>query len=93
MSVLRPEGKPMRALRVLATDPPHGPSGFYELDVHTRASRRGGTSMWHAALATLVSHGWAERHGKPGGYRWTITDEGRAELAQDHGVSRLPAAW
>ena len=85
MTALRPNGKPMRALRVLAGPGPHerhGLSGFYELDIHTRASRNGSTGTWHAALATLVNRGWAARRGEPGGYRWTITDEGRAELAR-----------
>lgn len=74
--MLRPDGKPMRALRVLAMacEPLH------EDDVWRQARRPFDMSMWHAPLRTLVERGLAERTGRRGGYRYSITDAGREAL-------------
>jgi len=75
---LAANGKAMRALRVLAeaTEP------FCEEDVWRKARRNGmDTAPWHGALRKLTTRGLAERHGKPGGYRYVITDAGREMLA------------
>lgn len=74
MPELNPNGKPMRALRAL-----HGasPRPIIEQEVWLRA-RLGedDTATYHDALNKLVKLGFAERHGRRGGYCYEITAAG-----------------
>ena len=74
---LRPDGKPMRALRALAdvNEP------ITEQTVWLRARRDMlDATTFHAALLDLLVLGYAKRSGRPGGYRYVITDLGRGRL-------------
>ena len=75
---LKSDGKPMRALRYLATQT----RPVYEADVWAALSWRpkGENIYWGDALRTLYKRGLAERHGEPGGFSYTITDAGRDVL-------------
>lgn len=80
MSGLRPNGKPMRALRVLAAKSDEA-NPLTEGDVWRLCKADDfDCTTWHAPLATLVKRGLAKRTGRPGGYQWWITDEGKAAL-------------
>jgi hypothetical protein len=76
MTPLAANGKPMRALRVLAGTDEGQP--LTEYGVWSATGRNGGN--WWAALATLVERGLAARTGRRGGYEWYITDAGREAL-------------
>jgi hypothetical protein len=79
---LKPDGKPMRALRVLRDTKPARPMS--ECAVYHRAKHSEmDCGLWHGALATLVARGLAQRGGRPGGYEWWITDAGRELLEVD----------
>lgn len=72
-------GRPMRALRALATTTAF--ERLTEEGVWRLAVRHGDPdSTWHRALATLVKRGLAIRTGPRGGYEWYITSTGRGVL-------------
>ncbi len=92
---LTPDGKPMRALRALASrSDDHAncrqcaPSPWlHEWEVGYRARAATGSGEWYAPLARLVALGYAAR-ADHGFARWQITDAGRALLAEVEQGSR-----
>ena len=86
---LKPDGKPMRALRALAETTSTHP--MTEHGVRVRATRNPDTIReWWGPLATLVSRGLAERSGVAGEYVWHITQEGRDLLTIEDANARVP---
>lgn len=73
---LKPDGKPMRALRGLgrATGP------LDDWEVWVLLGSQGEWAPCSHALGRLVALGLAERSGKRGNYRWVITTAGREAL-------------
>lgn len=76
-SRLKSDGKPMRALRVLAS----ASKPMLEQQVHAEAKVSfTDTTYFHGALRTLVSYGFARVKGPRGGQEYAITNSGRAYL-------------
>lgn len=76
---LKPDGKPMRALRSLHATTPANPMTEYDVWRMCRRDEHD-TSNFHGALATLVEHGLAARCGVRRGYQWYLTDAGQTLL-------------
>lgn len=79
---MKPDGKPMRALRALEHTDRHYALSEHEVWVAARRDPHEG-SVWHDALARLVRCGYAKRTGPRGSYRWFITASGKRYLKEE----------